>query len=131
MANSDGHVMTAPTARLSRMVGDYLAVRRSLGFKLKEPERVLTGFVDFLLERELDQVTVQAAVAFATALYGGTARSQALRLSAVRGFARWAKTVDDTVEVPPDRLLPARSTRAAPYIYTARSKPCSRPCASG
>jgi integrase len=33
-------------------------------------------------------------------------------------FTRWARLRDETVQVPPARLLPARPTRAAPYIYT-------------
>ena len=63
-------------------------------------------------------MTVAQALAFATAPVGASRRWQALRLSAIRCFARWARTVDPTIEVPPTRLLPARPTRTAPYIYT-------------
>jgi integrase/recombinase XerD len=64
-------------------------------------------------------VTVEHALGFATAPAGASPRWQALRLSAVRCFARWAKCQDPDIEVPPARLLPARPTRLAPYIYTA------------
>jgi integrase/recombinase XerD len=63
-------------------------------------------------------VTVAHALAFAIAPPGASSRWQALRLSAIRCFARWAHTLDPSVEVPPTRLLPARPTRTAPYIYT-------------
>ena len=46
-------------------------------------------------------------------------RAAPVHLSAIRCFARWASHLDDTVQVPPARLLPARPTRAAPWIYTS------------
>jgi site-specific recombinase XerD len=102
------------------MVADYLRVRRSLGYKLDHAEHILTRFVDYVQATDAPHpVTVAHALAFATAPTGASRRWQALRLSAVRGFARWAHTVDPTIEVPPTRLLPpARPTRTAPYIYT-------------
>ena len=104
---------------LEQMVADYLRVRRSLGFKLDEAEYILARFVNHVQTADTSQtVTVAHALAFATAPPGASRRWQALRLSAIRCFARWAQTVDPTIEVPPTKLLPARPTRAAPYIYT-------------
>jgi integrase/recombinase XerD len=105
------------TAASAQMVRDYLRVRRVLGYKLVSTEHVLFGFVDYLNAQGTDQVTVEHALGFATA-GGGSTRTQALRLSAIRCFARWAHTLDPTVQIPPPRLLPARPTRSAPYIYT-------------
>ncbi|MGH3492572.1 MAG: tyrosine-type recombinase/integrase [Sciscionella sp.] len=102
------------------MVTDYLRVRRSLGYKLIETEYILVRFVAYLDEHDADVITVEHALGFATAPAGASRRWQALRLSAVRCFARWAHCLDPTVEVPPARLLPARPTRVAPYIYTAK-----------
>jgi len=42
----------------------------------------------------------------------------AQRLSVVRGFASWLHHFDPAVEVPPRDLLPARSPRAVPYLYS-------------
>ena len=104
---------------LEQMVADYLRVRRSLGFKLDEAEYILARFVNHVQTAGGPQtVTVAHALAFATAPAGASHRWQALRLSAIRCFARWAQTVDPTIEVPPTRLLPARPTRTAPYIYS-------------
>ena len=63
-------------------------------------------------------MTIEHAVGFAMAPTQVSARWHALRLSAIRCFTRWAHTLDPNVQVPPGRLLPARVTRAAPYIYT-------------
>jgi integrase len=106
------------TARLAEMVSDYLRVRRSLGFTLAGTEYLLTGYLAYLDDLGTDAVTIDNAVGYATAPQGASPRWQALRLSAVRGFARWARTLDPAIQVPPARLLPARPTRAAPYIYT-------------
>ena len=64
--------------------------------------------------------SVADAVGFATAPPERAGRTQALRLSAVRCFTRWAHCQNPDIEVPPARLLPARPSRVAPYIYTAR-----------
>ncbi|MCA1695179.1 MAG: tyrosine-type recombinase/integrase [Actinobacteria bacterium] len=109
---------TAMTARLRGLVTDYLQVRRSLGYKLEYTERLLFAFVDYLHTVGAQAATVEHAVGFAMAPPGASPRWQALRLSAVRCFARWAQLQDLSIQVPSPRLLPARVTRAAPYIYS-------------
>jgi integrase/recombinase XerD len=106
------------TVRLRGLVTDYLRVRRSLGYKLEYTERLLFGFVDYLSAVGAPAATVEHAVGFAMAPPGASPRWQALRLSAVRCFAWWAHLQDPTIQVPSPRLLPARVTRAAPYIYS-------------
>lgn len=105
------------SAGLRQLAADYLSVRRSMGYKLKDSERVLAKLMDYLEARGADGLTIDHARAFA-AEAGGSARRQALRLSAVRCFARWAQPQDPAIQVPPARLMPARPTRSAPYIYT-------------
>lgn len=104
---------------LRSLVADYLTVRRALGYKLDEAESILGRFLDYLHDHDDPAVTVQHALEFATATPAASPRTQALRLSAIRCFARWARCQDLDIEVPPSRLLPARPTRVAPYIYTA------------
>lgn len=111
--------MSMALEELHELVADYLRVRRSLGYKLDDAEYILGRFVGYLHEHDADGVTVEHALGFATAPSGASPRWQALRLSAVRCFARWAQCQDPDVEVPPARLLPARPTRVAPYVYTA------------
>jgi integrase/recombinase XerD len=105
-------------ADLEDMVTDYLVVRRALGYKLKDNEHILVQFIAYLRAHDAQALTVEHALGYATASTGASPRRQALRLSAIRCFARWAMTIDPTVQVPPAKLLPARVTRAAPYIYT-------------
>lgn len=109
------------TARgsLEELVADYLRVRRSLGYKLNDTEYILDRFVAYLHDHDAHGITVEHALGFAMAPSGASPRWQALRLSAVRCFTRWAQCQDPDIEVPPARLLPARPTRVAPYIYTA------------
>lgn len=102
---------------LTQLLGDYLRVRRALGFKLEGTETLLTQFLTYLQAHDADTITIEHALGFATAPDGASARWHALRLSAIRCFARWAAASDPSVQVPPARLLPARPTRAAPYIF--------------
>lgn len=112
----------APDLRM--LIGDYLATRRALGFKLEGDGRLLLAFADHLNRCAGDgaatgaQVTVEQSLRFATASPQASARSHALRLSAIRLFARWAQLLDPRIEVPPARLLPARATRPTPFLYT-------------
>jgi integrase/recombinase XerD len=108
----------AMTCRLRELVADYLRVRRSLGYKQEYAERLLFAFVDYLQAVDAPAATVEHALGFATAPPGASPRWQALRLSAVRCFARWAHLQEPSVGVPAARLLPTRATRAAPYIYS-------------
>lgn len=105
---------------LEAMVTDYLAVRRSLGYKLDGTERLLGQFAVHVQAQDDPRVTIENALAFATAPAGASRRWHALRLSAIRCFTRWAQTIDDSIQVPPARLLPARPTRATPYIYSTQ-----------
>jgi len=105
------------TSTLPQLLDDYLRVRRALGYKLEGTEALLTQFLAYLHDHDADTITIEHALGFATAPTGVSARWHALRLSAIRCFARWAAVSDPRVQVPPARVLPARPTRAAPYIY--------------
>lgn len=110
------HAAAPPPLR--ELIADYLRVRRALGYKLQGTERLLFAFADYLEDHAADSVSVEHAVAFATAPAAASPRWQALRLSAIRLFTRWAHLLDPSIQVPPPRLLPARVTRAAPYLYS-------------
>jgi integrase/recombinase XerD len=95
----------------------YLAVRRSLGYGLARPEKLLGQFITYLEDAGAETVTTQLALAWAT-LPGGNHSWHALRLQAVRGFASYLHTIDPAAEVPPAGLLPWRPCRATPYLYS-------------
>ena len=101
---------------LRQALADYLAVRRSLGYKLARPEKLLGQFITYLEDAGAD------GHHRACAGLGDAARRDpswhALRLSAVRGFATYLRTIDPAAEVPPADLIPSRPRRATPYLYS-------------
>lgn len=99
-------------------VTDYLRLRRSLGYKLVEHERFLGQFLDYLDQVQATTMTVEHELTWARLPAGVSPRWHAARLSAVRGFASWAHAFDPIVEVPPRGLLPLRTSRATPYLYS-------------
>jgi integrase/recombinase XerD len=99
---------------------DYLALRRSLGFKLERPGQLLAGFADFAEQAGAVTVTTELALAWATAPADADPSWWQLRLAAVRPFARYLATVIPGTQVPPAGLLPGPvSRRAVPYLYPA------------
>jgi integrase len=105
-------------SRLSGHAADYLELRRALGFKLAKEGRLLPDFTAFAEAAGADTVTVDLAIRWAARPDGASPVWAAQRLSMVRGFARYLQTVDPDAQVPPARLLPARTRRVTPYIYS-------------
>ena len=103
---------------LQKSVADYLELRRELGFKLARNETRLRTFLTFLAERKATQITTKLALQFATHDPRLAQKTMALRLSAVRGFARYHTGNDPTTEVPALDLWPARAWPARPYLYS-------------
>jgi len=105
---------------LRAAAGEYLAMRRALGFKLTTQGQRLMSFVAFCEEHGADQVTADLAIEWAT----GTARAssdeiyQARRLDTVRIFARHLQALDPATEVPPEDVLSRRQGRVPPYLYS-------------
>ena len=87
------------------------------GYRLEGTERLLSQFLDYLDANGADRITVEHAVAWAT-LPGRGQHWHAMRLGAIRGFAHYLHEADPRVEVPAADLLPDKSGRAVPYLYT-------------
>jgi integrase/recombinase XerD len=104
---------------LHQAAGDYLAIRRSLGFKLVAEGYLLASFVNYAERAGARQLTTDLALDWATLPAGKDPVWCARRLGVVRGFARHLHTLDPATEVPPAGLLPQRTRRATPYLYTA------------
>lgn len=104
---------------LATALTEYLTIRRRLGFKLGRHGQLLQDFVTYLDEREATTVTTELAMAWARRPAGARPAWWGARLSVVRVFARYLQTIDPATEVPPADLLPARSQRATPYLYSA------------
>ncbi len=117
------------------IVADYLAVRRSFGYRLGGHDRPLADFIAYLERAGLDTVTTEAALAWALGA-GTTPLRHAQRLSIARGFAAYLHALDPRCEVPPRKLLPEGRRRVPPHIYTskrslgswARAAVCGQSC---
>lgn len=112
--------MTGPVeARpLARELADYLALRRALGYSLVRPEKLLGQFLDYLGSRGESVITLPTALQWAQLPVSSSSNWHAYRLGVVRGFASYAHQVDPAHQVPPTDLLPQRSLRACPYLYS-------------
>jgi integrase len=97
---------------------DYLGVRRALGYKLNNADRLLGQFVSYCEQSSISTVTTDAAVAWATLPIGADPSWWGQRLSTVRCFAAWLQTLDPATEVPPRDILAGRPRRAVPYLYS-------------
>jgi integrase/recombinase XerD len=97
---------------------DYLDLRRSLGFGLKRDAKLLAQFIAYPHERGTTTITVADALAWATLPADASPGWLGFRMSVVRGFAAYLHTLDSCVEVPPPGLLPGRTRRATPYLYS-------------
>lgn len=103
---------------LKRALKDYLRIRRSLGFRLREPEGLLRNFVAFLQAEGAAYITRELALRWAT--YPATAQpaTWAGHLGMVRRFAIWHSAIDPRTEIPAVGLLPHRYRRKPPHIYS-------------
>lgn len=103
---------------LREALPDYLQLRRSLGFKLQDAGLVLPHFVSFVEAHRDDHITTRRALEWAQLPASVLPTEWARRLGCVRGFARYRVATDSRTEIPAAGLLPRRSTRARPYLYT-------------
>jgi integrase/recombinase XerD len=105
-------------SRLNTALNEYLAIRRALGFELREVASCLRNYVAFLEAEGASCITTEWALRWATRPVHAQPSTWAWRLGMVRRFATWYKTVDPRTEIPPAGLLPHRYQRKRPHIYT-------------
>ncbi len=107
---------------LGEAVADYLALRRAVGFRLVQAERMLNDFVVFAVAENAPHLTAELALRWATRPAGAEAGWWHMRLSVIRCFARHLSALDPATEIPPFDLLPRTGPsngRSEPYIYTS------------
>lgn len=103
---------------LRKAVEDYLTMRRSLGFKLRDMGHNLQHFVSFMEQQGAPIITTDLALQWAKQPQNVQPAQWATRLSFVRSFARYWSATDPRTEIPPLALLPHRYKRSTPYIYS-------------
>ena len=102
---------------LEQALKDYLGIRRSLGFRLREAERCLRNFVAFLQAEDASYITRELALRWATQSAKAQPFTWAENLRLVRRFAIWYSASEPRTEIPPAGLLPHRYRRKPPHIY--------------
>lgn len=103
---------------LRATLDEYLALRRSLGFKLKRDGLLLAQFLTYCEGAGARTVTSEVALAWAKLPAGGSASWWAWRLSVVRAFATYLQAIDPAIEVPPTGVFPATKRRITPFLYS-------------
>lgn len=97
---------------------EYLALRRSLGFKLQAAESALRQFVTFAENEGAAFVTTDLVLRWAMQQRTIQPATRAAHVSMVRQFAVWRSATDSRTEVPPEGLLACRYERKNPYIFS-------------
>lgn len=103
---------------LRESIQDYLALRRSLGFRLRDAGIYLSKFAAFMQARGAVHITTALALEWVQQCPSAQPSTWAQRLSYVRGFARYHAASAPQTEIPPASLLPFRPRRARPYLYS-------------
>lgn len=103
---------------LRQAVDEYLTMRRSLGFKMRDPGCLLPQFVTFMEMHDASFITQALALSWAQQPADAQSSTWAQRLSHVRVFARFRYSSDPRTQIPPPGLLPFKPKRARPYLYT-------------
>ena len=101
---------------LSDHVERYLALRRTLGFKLHNTERNLQAFARFATNQ--GDTHISAATAVQWAAQAPCAPARHVRLRDVVLLARFLHAEEVAHELPPERFFHVRVVRQPPYIYT-------------
>ena len=103
---------------LRKAMKEYLAIRRSLGFKLIKVEATLRNFAAFAEKEGASHISIDLALRWLKVSTAKESATLADSLSIVRRFAIWRSVADARTEIPPKNLLPYRYHRKPPYIYS-------------
>lgn len=106
-------------SELADHVADYLKLRRRLGYKLRTAGQLLPQFVAYLEAAGASVITTELAVDWARHRHDVDPVGWSQRLTVVRGFARYLKTIDPCTEVPPAGVFPFKPKRRNPYLYSS------------
>ena len=106
------------TTLLHERAEEYLRLRRALGFRLRHEGDILPQFAGYLEQHGAAAVTAEHAIAWAQLPRGVHPVTWTQRLTAVRGFATWLRTIDPATEIPPRGVFPGQGKRPAPFIFT-------------
>jgi integrase/recombinase XerD len=103
---------------LKKHLTNYLTLRRSLGYKLEESEKLLNDFINFIEEKGSSIITVELALEWALLPKNVQPSYWSRRLCIVRLFSQYLINYIPEIEVPDSKLLCVKTKRATPYFYS-------------
>lgn len=102
---------------LIQAIDNYLRLRRTAGFQLRDTEVLLREFARFATER--DEIHIKTDTAIAWAGRATSPRQRARRLSTLILFARFIRAEDAEHQVPPNGVFAHHpQVRPLPHIFT-------------
>ena len=102
---------------LQAHVDRYVALKRHLGYKFVNNERVLRSWAAWAMTRGDDLIVADTMLGWARDASSSAAAGK--RLSVARRFAVWLQAEDPRHEVPPQHVLgPTTMRRPTPYLLT-------------
>ena len=100
-------------------VGEFIALRRSLGYRSPSQERALRSFARYLdAAGHQGPIPLELTLDWATSTASTDPHNPARRLTTVRGFLRQLAGADGATEVPVPGLLGSNGHRKPPHIYS-------------
>ena len=109
------------TGGMSAVAGDYITLRRRLGYRSPSQERALRAFARYLDQAGHDgPVPLETSLNWATSTASPDPGNPARRLTTVRGFLRHLSALDGATEVPAPGLLGPAGHRKPPHVYADR-----------
>ena len=101
-------------------IGDYLATRRTMGFKVEGLSKLLVSFVGFCEARGAIRVQTDLALEWARTPIKVEVSDAlfARRMDAVRVFARYQHALDPDTQIPPETLCNRRYQPRQPNVFS-------------
>lgn len=98
-------------------IGEYLAYRRNLGFRLGGEEGELRRFARHV-EAAGHRGPLTAGISFSWVQLAGSANHQHRRFETVHSFVKYVAIFEPETQIPPRALLKVKCRRPEPYIYS-------------
>lgn len=111
-----GDVMTGS---IVAVVGDFIELRRGLGYRSPSQERALRAFARYLDgQAHHGPIPLELSLDWATSTRSSDPCNPARRLTMVRGFLRHLAALDGATGVPAPGLLGPAGHRRPPHVYS-------------